>query len=290
MTRDNDGRRGTTNVKPYYNDESTGIVLYHGDSREALPALPAGSVDLVLTSPPYNLGNTAIGESAGRRKLGHYSPTAPLGARRGGSAKWSGGELASGYGAHDDAMPFEEYVTWQHATLLECWRILSERGAIYYNHKPRVLDGIEVQPYVYNPGLPVRQTVIWTRAGGVNFSTVFYCPTNEWILILAKPDFRLRDKGASGVGTSWPFAQEAGTPHPAPFPLGLALRAIETTPAETVMDPFAGWGTTLVAAKRLGRRAIGIEIDERWCELAAKRIEAAPLPLFERKAEAVSLF
>jgi DNA modification methylase len=66
--------------------------------------------------------------------------------------------------------------------------------------------------------------------------------------------------------------------HPVPFPVELACRVIRlsTWPRETVLDPFAGSGTTLEAARRLGRRAIGIEVSERYCELTAQRLAQMP--------------
>lgn len=248
-------------------------TLYLGDCAEIIPTLPP--IDLVFTSPPYNLGTTAAGSGGfPGKKLGHYDNGAPLG-KRGGMGKWSGGSLAGGYGLHDDAMPHEEYRAWQQSILATLWAQLSDSGAIFYNHKVRVLNGIAVTPLEYNPGLPLRQVIIWARAGGVNFSPVFYLPTHEWIVLLAKPDFRLRDKAASGIGDVWQVPQESGTEHPAPFPLGLPLRALETTAAQTVLDPFMGSGTTGIACHQKQRRFIGIEKEPRWFDLACKRIEDA---------------
>ena len=256
-------------TRPYYEDGS--VTLYHGDNRDVLPLLAPESFDLVVTSPPYNLGliNTSFG---------HYGKEAPLG-KRGGFGKWDCGDLANGYGQYDDAMPTPEYETWQRETLRRLWALIHDRGAIFYNHKPRVQGGELWTPLRLNPGLPVRQIVIWKRAGGVNFSPSFYVPTHEWIVVYAKPNFRLKSKGASGAGDVWDIAQESSTPHPAPFPESLPLTAIETTGAKRVLDPFAGWGTTLVAAKRLNAKAVGIELEERFCEMAAIRLSQGALPL-----------
>jgi site-specific DNA-methyltransferase (adenine-specific) len=208
-------------VTPFYEDES--VTLYCGDSREVLPLLADASFDLVVTSPPYNLGVSSGGG------LGHYCDDAGM-LKRGGGGKWNGGALAAGYGDYDDAMPPADYESWQRETLTALWRLVNERGAIYYNHKPRVQGGVLWTPLSLNPGLPLRQIVIWARAGGVNFSPTFYVPTHEWILVFGKPDFRLRSKGASGVGDVWMVAQESGTKHPAPFP--------ETYPVERDRDDW----------------------------------------------------
>lgn len=259
-------------MTPYY--EQDGIVIYHGDCREILPALTGGSVDLVFTSPPYNLGVT----TGGGFPTGHYSQDAPLG-KRGGQGKWPGAALANGYDDYDDAMPPADYEAWQQHTLLALWRVVNDRGAIFYNHKARVQGGELWTPEKLNPGLPLRQRIIWKRAGGINFSPSFYVPTHEVILVFAKPEWRLKSKGASGAGDVWEVPQEANPNHPAPFPERLPLTAIETTGARVVLDPFVGSGTTLVAAKRLGVRGIGIERNERYCEIAAKRLSQGALPL-----------
>jgi site-specific DNA-methyltransferase (adenine-specific) len=268
----------TSACTPYY-DEG-GVTLYHGDCGVILPQLEAGAVDLVFTSPPYNLGNTTGGGHPDQ--FGHYRKSSGL-AGRGGNSLWNA-KLAEGYGAHSDDMPHEEYVAWQSSVIREMWRVLSDVGAIFYNHKPRILNGELVAPISYVPGdlRPyVRQEIVWARAGGINFSTAFYLPTHERILILARRDWRLRSKSASGVGDVWIVAQERENPHPAPFPVDLPARAIDTTSPRLVLDPFAGSGTTLRAAKDAGVRAIGIEIEERYCEMAVNRLRQEALPLGE---------
>lgn len=246
---------------PYYQDDA--ITIYHGDCREVLPLMPM--VDLVFTSPPYNLAASPWPH------LGHWKP----GDSVGGKSKWRNGSDASGgvhYESHDDGMAWPEYVSWQRAVLALCWERLADDGAIFYNHKPRVIGGKLWLPLELTDGLPLRQIVIWARAGGMNFNPTAYVPTHEWVMMLAKPDWRLRDKAASGAGDVWRIPQELNNDHPAPFPVALPRTAIETTSARMILDPFMGSGTTLRAAKDLGRKAIGIEIEERYCEVAANRM------------------
>ena len=243
---------------PYYEDDL--VTLYCADCADVLPAL--SGIDLIFTSPPYNLNCTT---KPGGGFDGMTSGTARAG-------KWSGGALADGYESHGDDMPMPDYEAWQRKVLTASWATLSERGAIFYNHKPRPWLGEIWLPTRLNPGLPLRQIITWARAGGINFSPSHYVPTYEWILVLAKLDWRLKSKEASGVGDVWYVPQEAKTEHPAPFPLGLPARAIESAAPSLVLDPFAGSGTTLRAAKNAGVRAIGIEKSERYCEIAVRRL------------------
>ncbi len=262
-------------MTPYY--QEGGITIYHGDCREVLPSLPPA--DLIFTSPPYNLGVS----TEGGFPTGHYDPNAPFGKKRGGMGKWAKAAdpdgLARGYGTHRDAMPWAEYEEWQRDVLRMCWSGLSDTGAIFYNHKPRSQACEVWLPLALNPGLPLRQIITWARAGGINFAPTHYVPMYEWIMVFAKPAFRLREKAASGAGDLWYVPQESGTEHPAPFPIGLPLRALETTPVGLTVDPFSGSGTTLRAAKDLNRQAIGIDIEERYCEIAANRLRQGVLEL-----------
>lgn len=218
--------------------------------------MPESSIDLIFTSPPYNLGISS-GGGFPKKKTG----------------KWSGGALSDGYASHSDAMEYAKYVAWQQTVLLACWRLLSDTGAIFYNHKPRVQNGLLSTPLDLNPDLPVRQIVIWKRDGGINFSPSFYLPSHEWIVIFAKPEFRLRDKEASGAKDVWEVAQQRDSDHPAPFPVGLPRIALATTNARTVLDPFMGSGSTGVAAVETGCDFIGIEKDAGYFAMAKTRID-----------------
>lgn len=256
---------------------SDDITVLHGDCLDVLPTLDAGSVDIVITSPPYNLSGSPW------PPLSKWNPAG--GGSRGQSLWQDKGEKAGGgirYGEHDDGMPHEAYVAWQQAILRECWRLLADDGAIFYNHKPRVIGGRLWLPLELNPGLLLRQIIIWARAGGINFNATAYLPTHEWILVLAKPEFRLRDKSASSVGDVWQIYQENKNPHPAPFPLELPRRILATTKAGNgvVLDPFGGSGTTGVACLKSGRRCILIEKDARYIPIIRRRLRDAATPLF----------
>ena len=98
-------------------------------------------------------------------------------------------------------------------------------------------------------------------------------------MLAAKPDFRLKNRGASGVGDVWQIPQELNTLHPAPFPLDLAGRVIETSGAQSIFDPYAGSGTTLVAAKLANIQAVGIEKSKTYCDLIIRRLSQDVLPL-----------
>lgn len=226
-----------------------------GDVIEVMKKIPDGSVDLVVTSPPYNLKNsTGNGMKDGR------------------GGKWANAALQNGYSHHEDAMPHEEYVKWQRACLEEMMRVIPEDGAIFYNHKWRVQGGLLQDRQDIVEGFPVRQIIIWKRKGGFNFNPGYFLPTYEVIYLIAKPKFKLLPK-RNGVGDVWEFTQEMGNKHPAPFPLMMIDRIISSTDAKVVLDPFMGSGTTAIAAINNNRDYIGIDVSPEYCEMAEKRIK-----------------
>jgi site-specific DNA-methyltransferase (adenine-specific) len=103
-------------------------------------------------------------------------------------------------------------------------------------------------------------------------------PSDERVFVLGRPS-AWNDLGLTTVWRIYPTAQ--GIDHPCPFPLELARNCIGSfsNEGQTVIDPYCGAGTTLLAAKNAGRKAIGIEIEERYCEIAAKRLAQEVLPL-----------
>jgi len=240
--------------------------LFCGDCLSIMRQLPNEIADVIITSPPYNLGTTSGGGFPTKR-----------------TGKWSGGNLAKGYGKYNDALPTEEYRVWQKEFLKESWRIINDQGAIFYNHKPRIQSGIVELPTEWNPDLPLRQIIIWKRKGGINFSSSFFLPTHEYILIYAKPKFRLKNKGVSGLGDVWEMSCDKNNPHPAPFPIELPNRILSSIKkiSGVVIDPFCGSSTTGIAAVAQGYYYIGIDKEMEYIEMSNKRLNFIKSKIFD---------
>lgn len=185
--------------------------------------------------------------------------------------KWKNAELVNGYSHHDDCMPHEEYAKWQKDCLTEMLRLIPNNGAIFYNHKWRVQDGLLQDRQDIVSGFPIRQIIIWKRKGGINFNAGYFLPTYEVIYMIAKSDFKLVPK-ANAYGDVWEFKQEMNNSHPAPFPVELIDRIISSTDAKTVLDPFMGSGTTAIAALLNDRKYLGIELSPDYVSMARQRI------------------
>ena len=131
----------------------------------------------------------------------------------------------------------------------------------------------------------VRQVMVWDKSGGNGFGSTRYPwgNTHEEVYLLGTwPKVvaagRARDGFTPAISHSvlrFPVQNSMASDrpgHPTPKPLGLMEHLVGKSPKGTIADPFAGSGSTLVAAKNLGRRAIGVELEERYCEIAAKRL------------------
>ena len=154
------------------------VTILQGDALTRLKDLPDESVDLVVTSPPYNIRNSVWNGFTGTN-----------------SRKWKNSQLSQGYGPYDDCLPHEEYVAWQRTCLTAMCRVLKETGAIFYNHKWRVQNGLLQNRQDIVEGFPVRQIIIWQRSGGFNFNPGYFVPTYEVLYLIAKAPLYLSPTG-----------------------------------------------------------------------------------------------
>ena len=237
--------------------KSIGKII-KGDCLTTMESMPPKSIGGIITSPPYNIKNST-GNGLKNSKTG----------------KWPQAQLQNGYDQYNDNMPHEEYVEWQRDCLNAMMRLLNDKGVIFYNHKWRVQNKLLQDRHEILDGFPVRQVIIWQRAGGINFNPGYFLPTYEVIYMIAKTDFVLT-KGANKYGDVWRINQETKNEHPAPFPLELAMRCVEAIPETNgiILDPFMGSGTTAIAANRHNREWIGIEASSKYINYANRRMKA----------------
>jgi len=254
-------------VTPYYEDSEYGITIYHGEALATLAALDG--VVCTVTSPPYNT-------------LTHAASSSPTGMHA--DSKWSR-RAASGYA---DDMDESEYAEWQSSIANAVAGASTADAAMFYNHKLRYRNRTPLHPLDIVrefDGWHLRQELIWHRQISMVQNARMFPPSEERIYWLVRDleDHRW-EPGSHRWLSVWPIrpVSDQGTDgHPCPFPATIPKRCISatTSPGDLVLDPFMGSGTTLRAAKDLGRRAIGIEISEAYCEIAAKRLGQGVLDL-----------
>jgi modification methylase len=255
-------------MTPYY--EEPGITVYHADCRDVVNSLP--KVDLVVTSPPYNQSIDSFETSGMHRET-----------------RWVE-KISAGY---RDSLPEDEYQRRQRDLLNTIATILAPMGSVFYNHKLRWRDGLVLHPAVWLNGinLQLREEIIWARNGSCTLNARMFPPSDERIYWFDHGAHKW-NQSAVGWSTVWKIAQYGSfgnsririAQHPCAFPIEIPTRCIEATtdPDDIVLDPFMGSGTTLVAAKQSGRKAIGIEIERNYCDLAIDRLRQEILPLFDQ--------
>jgi site-specific DNA-methyltransferase (adenine-specific) len=259
--------------------EGSTARLVTGHSLQWLKAQPSRSVSIFFFSPPYN-----------KRR--------PGGDKCGG-ALWNA-QLAEGYASFGDDMTHADYVAWMHDLLTECWRVLKEDGAIFFQHKDQPFKGRLLTPEELIPDhvlTHLRQRIIWHRQAAFTPNKNFLNPSFEFIYLLAKPKFKFATSGKLFDVLSIRPTAKIDPNHPAPMPVELPRRIFEHLKPEhdTICDPFSGSGTTGVAARATGRHYIGIELDAGYNAKAAERLNctvetlAPPAPA-KRRAVKATLF
>jgi site-specific DNA-methyltransferase (adenine-specific) len=238
-------------VTPYF-DDGKGRTIYLGDCREILPTI---SGDIVVTSPPYNTLPIK------------HAPSGLHAERKSGVNAWIL-RAASGYA---DTMPEEDYQSWLREIVGLC--LQQVRGLVWINHKLRFRDGEGLHPLRFLP-FALYSEIIWDRQVSMALNCRRHAPSHEALWAFGAPHWwsDIENK----LMTVWRIGFDRhNNDHPCAFPMPIAMRPIAAScpPGGCVVDPFMGSGTTLVAAKELGRKAVGIEIVEKYCEVAARRLE-----------------
>ncbi len=234
-------------------------------------AVAPSSIDLIVTSPPYNVDIS--------------------------------------YNSHVDDNDYGEYLVWTHQWLARCYKWLKPDGRMCLNIP---LDknkggqqpvGADITSMAQQIGYGYHSTIVWNEGNisrrtawgsWMSASAPFVIAPVELIVLLYRDSWKKRRKGESDITRQefmdwtnglWTFNGEKRSKigHPAPFPIDLPERCLKlfSYVDDTVLDPFLGSGTTLVAAKKFGRNSIGIEIDAGYCEIAKRRLQTAQGMLFD---------
>ena len=228
--------------------------IHNIDFLEGLRQLEDNSIDLIITSPPYNLGKQ------------HHT----------------GNNRFKSYNEYNDDMPEELYQQWQIEVLNECYRVLKQDGSMWYNHKNRIRNGIQITPYEWilksDFARLVKQEIIWQN-GSQNFDKIRFYPMTERVYWLVK-DSKTKMFNAINHHDLFTRAEWQPVGTKSKFKRAYPEKMVEDIiscfkNANIILDPFSGSGTTCVVAKRMGRQYIGFELDKEYCVLSEERINIA---------------
>lgn len=241
--------------------EAPGITILHEDFL-VTESIPPSSVDLIVTSPPYN--------------------------------------VCIPYGSVRDDISYADYLDFTGRWLGKACSLMKPDGRMCLNIPlDKNLGGqqsvyADILTLAKAAGWRYHATVIWNEqnisrrtawGSWLSASAPYVIAPVETIAILYRESWKKKAPGTSDITREefiawtngvWTFSGEkrARTNHPAPFPVELPTRCIKlfTYVGDTVLDPFLGSGTTLVACRNLGRRGIGVEIDPGYCDVARRRV------------------
>ncbi|MHA1686052.1 MAG: DNA-methyltransferase [Candidatus Heimdallarchaeaceae archaeon] len=238
----------------------SGIAIINDDFLKA--DLLEDSIDLIVTSPPYNIGIE--------------------------------------YNSHNDAIYYQDYLEWTEKWLVKALKLVKSDGRMCLNIPLDKNKGGQQSIYAditylaKKVGWKYHSTIIWNEGNisrrtawgsWLSASAPYVIAPVETIVVFYKDSWKKKRKGDSDITKEefidwtnglWSFSGESKKKigHPAPFPIELPKRCIKlfSYSSDVVLDPFLGSGTTVIVAHMLKRKAIGVEIDKKYFELAIKRI------------------
>ncbi len=236
-------------------------------------AIDPNSVDLVITSPPYDVDIK--------------------------------------YESYDDSIPYDKYLEFTENWLSRCYDFARDDGRFCLNIPLDKNKGgqqsvcADITTIAKEVGWKYHATIIWNEqnisrrtawGSWMSASAPFVIAPVEVIVVLYKRQWNKKHEGKSDISRDefiewtnavWNFSGESRRKigHPSPFPVELPKRCIKlfSFVGETVFDPFLGSGTTLIACLQTNRAGVGVEINRNYCELAVKRLEKHGI--FQKKLE-----
>lgn len=246
--------------KPYYHEDS--IRIYNDDIL-TLDAIENKSIDLIVTSPPYNVDIQ--------------------------------------YNSHDDTISYDDYLSFTKRWLERCYGFLRDDGRFCLNIPLDKNKGgqqsvcADITTIAKQVGFKYHSTIIWNEqnisrrtawGSWLSAAAPYVIAPVEVIVVLYKKEWKKTSGSKKSDITKkefmawtngvWNFSGESKkrVGHPAPFPVELPRRCIKlfSFVGDTILDPFLGSGSTLLACLQTGRVGIGVDIDKKYCELAKRRL------------------
>lgn len=238
---------------PYYQDER--VTLYHGDCLEVMAAMPDQSVSTVLTDPPYSSGGRRENSRSLRKSM----------TRSVEDDDWIRG----------DGMSTNGFVWLMRTTALEWRRIVKPGGHVLSFIDWRM--AFALMTALETADLRMHPLLVWDKQR-LGMGSIF---RNQHEFIVHTSAGTPTPPQRRDVPNVLRFPPVRDGDHPTEKPNGLleTLLSVVSPPGGVVLDPFAGSGSTLYAARSLGHRAIGVEADERYCEVIASRLSQGVLDL-----------
>ena len=220
-------------------------TIYNEDCLEGMKRIPDGSIDIIITSPPYNIGKM-------------HSNTTQHGTYAGNDMKES------------------DYQKWQLDIFSEMYRVLKDEGSLFYNHKVRIKKGMAIHPleWILKTDFVLKQEITWDMGKSPNCDKIRFFPFSERVYWLTK-NTKTKIYNVNNLSDVWrvvPTHKRKGTGHIAVMPTEIADIVLQSVEGDVVLDPFMGSGTTAIAAIDTGRNFIGFELDEEYHKLSEQRI------------------